>query len=139
MPNLTLNRIARHLRQMVLTDDASGLSDGELLTCFLARRDEAAFAALVKRYGPMVLGVCQRVLHNRHDAEDAFQATFLVLVRKGSGIVPRDMVGNWLYGVAFRTALEARKSAAKRRLKERTMSRSEAINGAAPDLAEVLD
>jgi RNA polymerase sigma factor (sigma-70 family) len=140
MANLAVNRIIHHFRNAVLTGDRSGLSDGELLNCFLTQGDEAAFAALVRRYSPMVLGACQRVLRNRHDAEDAFQATFLVLVRKGSSIVPRDRVGNWLYGVAYRTALEARKVAAKRRLKERTMPRTEAVPGdVTPDLTEVLD
>ena len=140
MANLALNRIVRHLHKVALTGDDARLSDGELLTCFLTHGDEAAFAALVHRYGPMVFGVCQRVLHNRQDAEDAFQATFLVLVRKGNSIVPRDVVGNWLYGVAFRTALEAKKAAAKRREKERKVSRTEAVHGEVPpDLTEVLD
>jgi hypothetical protein len=69
-------------------------------------RDEACFDALVHRYGPMVFGVCRRVLHSHHDAEDAFQATFLVLVRKASSLRRREAVASWLYGVAYRTALE---------------------------------
>src|SRR5262245_27020479 len=79
------------------------LSDEELLGRFVARRDEAAeaaFAALVERYGPMVLGVCRRVLGDRHEAEDAFQATFLVLARKGASIARRERLANWLFGVA---------------------------------------
>ncbi len=94
-------------------------SDGELLDQFIAAKNEAAFAELVRRHASMVLGVCRRVLHNVHDAEDCFQAVFLVLVRKADTIHPRQMVGNWLYGVAYRTALEARKLAARRRIMER--------------------
>jgi RNA polymerase sigma factor (sigma-70 family) len=107
-----------HLRRAALRGDA-GPSDGHLLDCFVARRDETAFEALVRRHGPMVLGVCRRVLHDTHDTEDAFQAAFLVLARKAASIQPRDLVGNWLYGVAYRTALEARGILARRRAKER--------------------
>jgi RNA polymerase sigma factor (sigma-70 family) len=101
-----------------LPDDPNR-TDGELLEHFLTQHEEAAFEALVRRHGPMVLGVCRRVLRNVHDAEDAFQATFLVLVHKAGSIVPRDTVGNFLYGVAYRTALKARALAARRHSKER--------------------
>jgi RNA polymerase sigma factor (sigma-70 family) len=111
--------ILRHLRRAGTLRDAAALTDGQLLERFLARRDEAAFEALVKRHGPMVLGVCRRVLGNAADAEDAFQATFLVLVRKAHAVRPRELVGNWLHGVAYRTALRARSAAAQRRAKER--------------------
>jgi RNA polymerase sigma factor (sigma-70 family) len=104
------------LRRAALPDRA-GQSDSELLGSFLERHDEAALAALVKRHGPMVWGVCRRLL-SHHDAEDAFQATFLVLVRKAASIVPREMVGNWLHGVAHQTALQARRTAARRRARE---------------------
>jgi RNA polymerase sigma factor (sigma-70 family) len=111
--------ILRHLRRASTLRDAAELTDGQLLDRFLARRDDAAFEALVKRHGAMVLGVCRRVLGNAADAEDAFQATFLVLVRKAHAVRPRELVGNWLHGVAYRTALRARSAAAQRRAKER--------------------
>jgi RNA polymerase sigma factor (sigma-70 family) len=119
MATRSLNRAIQGLRRAVLINDAVGLTDAELLTCFIERRDEAAFETLLRRHGPMVLGICRRVLHNQHDAEDAFQATFLVLVGKASSIVPRTMVGNWLYGVAHTTSLRARVALARRQAKER--------------------
>jgi RNA polymerase sigma-70 factor (ECF subfamily) len=78
------NRVIGHLRRDALRQDGAGLTDGELLELYVARREEAAFEALVRRHGPMVLGVCRRVLRNQADAEDAFQATFLVFVRKAA-------------------------------------------------------
>lgn len=91
------------------------LTDAELLDRYLAGEDEAAFAAIVRRHGPMVYGVCRRVLRDAHEADDACQAVFLVLVRKAGAISPRSMLGNWLYGVARRTSLKARTMIAKRR------------------------
>lgn len=93
-------------------------TDGQLLERFLAHREEAAFTTLMHRHGRMVFGVCQRLLQNVHDAEDAFQATFLVLACKAATISPRDAVGAWLYGVACRTAKKAKAMTAKRRVKE---------------------
>ena len=119
MATSTLNPVIDRLRRAMLMRDGAGLTDGQLLEFFINQRDEAAFAVLVRRHGPMVLGACRRVLSNHHDAEDAFQATFLVLVRKADSIVPRGMVANWLYGVAYRTALKARTILAKQRVRER--------------------
>src|SRR6266446_6435045 len=113
-----VSRIVEHLRRVVLPDGGD-MSDGRLLERFLAQQDDAAFTSLVKRHGPMVLGVCRRILRNAHDAADAFQATFLVLVRKASSLLARDNIGNWLYGVAYHTALKARAMACKRWEKER--------------------
>jgi RNA polymerase sigma-70 factor (ECF subfamily) len=96
----------------------SGLSDGQLLSRFVGERDEAAFEALVLRHGPMVWGVCRRILRDVHDAADAFQATFLVLARNCSAIAHRELVASWLHGVARQTAINARKAAAKRRARE---------------------
>jgi RNA polymerase sigma factor (sigma-70 family) len=143
MPTSTMAPLLRQLRHVAFQTDAAAMTDGQLLERFLTRREEAAFEALVRRHGPMVLGVCLRVLRNGHDAEDAFQATFLVLVRKAGSIVPRNLVGNWLYGVAYRTALKARGMAARRRVVEgqvRDMSPSEALDpGALADLQTRLD
>src|SRR5262249_53162100 len=113
-----MNSVIGHLRQAALLREGAGLPDGQLLECFLTRGDEAAFAVLVRRHGPMVLGVCRRVLGHHHDAEDALQATFLVLARKAASLRSRELLGPWLYGVAYRTALRARDMNARRRAKE---------------------
>src|SRR5215470_617039 len=105
MPTSPVTSLIEHICNAV-----PPLGDGELLGRFVERRDETALGALVKRHGPMVWGVCRRLL-GHHDAEDAFQAAFLVLVRKAASVVPREMLANWLYGVAHRTALLARRTA----------------------------
>src|SRR5262249_27029687 len=129
-----------HLRKIGLLADDASVTDGQLLKSFLAQRDESAFAALMRRHGSMVLGVCRRVLGNAHDAEDAFQATFLVLVRKARSIGRPELLGNWLYGVAYRTALAACGAAAKRRVKEREMAKPEAVEAdGTQELAALLD
>src|SRR5262245_55120328 len=102
LPRHPLNSVLGHLRTSALVQSNGAMTDGQLLERYLAARDEDAFEALVRRHGPMVLSVCRRVAGNTQDAEDAFQATFLVLVRKANTIHPRSMVGNWLYGVAYR-------------------------------------
>jgi RNA polymerase sigma factor (sigma-70 family) len=110
--------VSAKMFQQLRREDAS-LSDGQLLARFVAARDEASFAALLRRHGPMVLGVCRRVLRHAHDAEDAFQATFLVLARKAHSVVRRESVGCWLYGVAYRTALDAGTRIARRHAREK--------------------
>src|SRR5262245_9922365 len=116
-----MNQVVHQLRDMILRDGVEP-TDGQLLERFVKDREAAALEALVRRHGSMVWGVCRRVLANHHDAEDAFQATFLVLVRKASSVKPRDMVGNWLYGVAQQTALKARSTSAKRQAREKQVS-----------------
>src|SRR5205807_6916674 len=91
---------------------------GELLLRFVLRRDEGAFSALVRRYGPMVLAVCRRVLRHEQDAEDAFQATFLVLARKARAVRKRQALASWLYQVAYRTAQQVYIARQRRRLRE---------------------
>src|SRR6476469_3436323 len=108
-----MNDVVTHLRTLLGEGDGARLTDGQLLECFVSRRDPAALEALVRRHGPMVWGVCRRVLPNYHDAEDAFQATFLVLIRKAASIASRELLANWLYGVAHQTALNARAVAAR--------------------------
>src|SRR5271168_3033147 len=99
MATSPMSMVIQHLRAAFERGEA-GTADGELLNRFLKDRDGAALAALVRRHASMVWGVCRRLLRNHHDAEDAFQATFLVLVRKGALIQDREMAANWLYGVA---------------------------------------
>src|SRR6516165_10849218 len=112
------NTMLRDLHTLFEAGTFVELSDGQLLEHFISRREEAALEALMQRHGPMVWGVCRRVLRDHHDAEDAFQATFLVLARRAASVVPRSKVGNWLYGVASQTARKARAMRAKRRLRE---------------------
>jgi RNA polymerase sigma factor (sigma-70 family) len=94
-------------------------TDRDLLGRFVQHRDETAFALLVERHGPMVLGVCRRLLGNSHDADDAFQATFLVLVRRADALENPELLGNWLYGVAYRIARKLRAQTGRRRQQER--------------------
>jgi RNA polymerase sigma factor (sigma-70 family) len=115
-------QILRHLRRAVLLRDGAGLTDAQLLERFVNHREEAAVEAIVRRHGPMVMGVCRRILGNRHDAEDAFQATFLILVRKAGALVARELLANWLYGVAYNTARKARAVGARRRRREKPLA-----------------
>jgi RNA polymerase sigma-70 factor (ECF subfamily) len=116
-----MSEFLHNLRRAALRRDEAGLSDGQLLDAYIRGREEAAFTALVGRHGPMVWGVCRRVLGEEGDAEDAFQAAFLVLVRKAASIVPREMVANFLYGVARQTAVKAKAMAVKRKAREKQM------------------
>ena len=113
------NTVLERIRRTTFFQLAADHTDGQLLDCYVASGNEAAFEALVRRHGPMVLGVCRRLLLDAHDAEDAFQATFLALVRKAASIVPRERVGSWLYGTACLAARKARATIAKRRGRER--------------------
>jgi RNA polymerase sigma factor (sigma-70 family) len=137
-----LSGVLRHLSDAALLRDGAP-SDGWLLERYLGNRDEPAFEALVRRHGPMVLGVCRRVLGDCHEAEDAFQATFLALVRKAASIGSRELVGNWLYGVAYRTALYSRRTASRRRAVEKQVGqmpeRKVVEPEPLPDLRPLLD
>jgi RNA polymerase sigma factor (sigma-70 family) len=142
-----LGNALREIGTLFTIGTSGGLSDGQLIERFLiGPRDEAeaAFAALVGRHGAMVMGVCRRLLADSNDADDAFQATFLVLVRRAHSIARRDLLGNWLYGVANRTARVARTRAALRRARERHVidelgTRSAQDEAGCCDLLEILD
>jgi RNA polymerase sigma factor (sigma-70 family) len=133
----------QQLRKTVHLREGAGLTDGQLLEDYISHHDEAALAALVRRHGPMVWGVCRRVLGNFHDAEDAFQAAFLVFVRKAASIASPELLANWLYGVAHQTALKAKATAARRKERERQVTDMPEPAMAEPglwhDLQPVLD
>src|SRR5688572_22769959 len=135
MPAGQLQSAIRHLRDVARRHEGGQVTDAQLLERFITHRDEGAFELLLRRHGPMVLGVCRRVLGNAADADDAFQATFVVLVRKATAIVPRTRVGNWLHGVALKTALKAKAMNRTRRVKEReaaARSRAAAVDTGRP-------
>src|SRR5262245_8831582 len=119
MPSRRTSSVLGHIRKVAAAQLARDLPDRNLLEAFVARRDEAGFAALVRRHGPMVLGLCRRILGNEQDAEDAMQATFLVLSRQAHSLRPEKSLVGWLYSVAYRTAQKARVAAARRRRHER--------------------
>lgn len=121
MPSGQLGQVWQRLRGLVGKATPEPIADSQLLEQFVARHDREAFEALVERYGPLVLGVCRRVLGNTHDAEDAFQATFLVFARRAATIQSQGAVGSWLCGTAYRISLKARAVEARRRSQERTV------------------
>lgn len=128
MATAVFDKVVQHLRRAACAHDAATMTDEELLDCFLARGDDGAFAALVRRHGRMVMGVCKRVLSCREDAEDAFQATFLALARKAATVKKRESLSCWLYGVAYRTALKGKIMTVRRVIREngyREQSREE--------------
>lgn len=119
MANESLAGVLRHIRQLVEKPALERLSDEELLERFIAGSEPAVFEAMLRRHGPLVYRVCRRVLRDLHDAEDAFQATFLILLRQAAKIRKRGSLACWLHGVAYRTAVKARSEAALRAAKER--------------------
>src|SRR5438105_10069185 len=107
--------------------------DSSFLTRFITTRDEDAFAALVRRHGPLVYGTCLRILGNRHDTDDAFQAVFFVLARRAHTLKLDRCIGPWLYGVAVRVAKKLRGQIVQRRLREMSAARSERVEAAEPE------
>src|SRR5579884_429729 len=114
MPDQQLSDVIRYVRRIVGAEDKVR-TDRELLAAFTTRNDQTAFTTLVKSHGPMVMGICRRVLHHLQDAEDAFQATFLLLARQSAGIRKQESLASWLHGVAYRMAHNAKRSASRRR------------------------
>src|SRR5215472_3334968 len=112
-PQLAL--VLRHIHRLAAGRCSPQRTDRQLVDAFSICRDETAFAALVARHGPMVLRVCRRVLNHEQDAENAFQATFLVLAKNTGSIRKREALAEWLHGVAYRTAMKAKRTAARRR------------------------
>jgi RNA polymerase sigma factor (sigma-70 family) len=139
---MTIGDTFRHLGFHAANDPRP---DAELVGRFVRSRDEPAFAELLRRHGPTVYGVCRRVLGNTHDADDAFQAVFLVLARKAETVRPPGMVGPWLYGVAVRTANKARVMNAKRKARETVAGTGNAVTGwdgtrsACDGVSEIID
>jgi len=131
--------LIRQLHRAALLPDRAGLTDSQLLEQFLSVQDEVAFEVLVRRHGPMVFAVCRRVIGNLHDAEDAFQASFLVLARKAASVSPREALGNWLYGVAYRTARRARAVSARRWAREKQVKDMPSPTTAPADPLEDLE
>src|SRR5262249_35748993 len=111
MADRHIRSLIDHLRAIIGPSNADTLTDAQLLERFISQRDEVAFELIVRRYGSLVMRVCRRILPARHDAEDAFQATFLVLVRKARSIGKRESVASWLYKVAYRVALRVNRRA----------------------------
>jgi RNA polymerase sigma factor (sigma-70 family) len=136
------NGAPRYVRALFEAGTIGGLSDEELLGRFTGRRDEVAelaFAVLVERHGPMVLRVCRAVLRDEHDAQDAFQATFLVLARRAGSLWVRDSLGPWLHGVALRASSCMKAAAARRRKHERRAAEASPPRDGGDELASALD
>jgi RNA polymerase sigma factor (sigma-70 family) len=139
MAGIPLHHVLDHLRQLHRVADAAQRSDRELLHAFATHHDEDAFAVVVRRHAALVWGVCRRILGHQQDAEDAFQATFVILARRAGSTRWRPSVGAWLHTVAQRLAVHARRQIEQRRLHEREASRVPQGDSSLPELAAVVD
>ena len=124
MAERRLNGVLAHVRKLFAAHGYDALSDRDLLNRFINDRDEAAVTVLIERHGPMVLGICRRVLGNAHDAEDACQATFLVLVRKAASVRKKESLASWLHGVAYHVATNLKRDLARRRSREGAVAKA---------------
>lgn len=132
MASVHLSAFVRHVRAVVSQGTEMARTDRQLFASFVTLRDEAAFAELVARHGGMVLRVCRNVLRNEQDAEEALQATFLLLARRAAGLRDPDALASWLHGVAYRTALRARRDAARRRAREVSAQQASSMSSSPP-------
>ena len=143
MQNFRLSKVLPHLHGAALLERATERTDGQLLEAFVSRHEEVALEALVRRHAVMVWGVCRRVLRTHHDAEDAFQATFLVLFRRAAALERSGSVANWLFTVAYHVALRAKAQASRRQRLEREIGdvfhASPSADAILDDLQPVLD
>jgi RNA polymerase sigma factor (sigma-70 family) len=143
MADAPLRTVLRQIRRTASEKAFKDSSDSELLGRYLTERDEAAFVVLLKRHSSMVLNVCRRIQRNEHDAEDAFQATFLLLARKANSIRKHESVAGWLYRVAERLAVDMSESQTRRHARERDAAArrtaSSVSDGAWQELQETLD
>ena len=138
-----IRSVLQQLQRAVLGKEEGAGDDAQLLAAFVQDGSEIALEVLMRRHGPMVMGVCHRVLQDQHDAEDAYQATFLVLARKGRSLRNAHLVGNWLYGVAYRCALHIRSANLRRRANEKQVVNmpepAVSLESSGPDLRPVMD
>jgi RNA polymerase sigma factor (sigma-70 family) len=134
-----LPMVLNHLRRLERGPDTAQRTDRELLRAFDADKDQDAFAVVVTRHAPLVWGVCRRILAHHQDAEDAFQATFLILAQQAGSARWQASVGGWLYTVAQRLAVRARKQTAQRHIREREASRTAPADASLRELAAVVD
>ena len=131
--------VVESLGRLFATGTATAVGEAELLERFVSQGDPAAFEVILQRHGPMVLRVCRRVLDDPNDVDDAFQATFLILVKKAASIRDRDVLGTWLYGVARRVAVRARVNARRRQSRERSDVEAVAMEKPREHHAEALE
>src|SRR5262245_38561451 len=143
MATAQLGAVLRHIRDLAADPAGGEQTDGAWLRAFLSRNDPAAFEVLVRRHGPMVLRVCRRTLGDAHEAEDALQATFLVLARKAASIRKRGSLASWIHGVAYRMANHAKRAATRRHQHESRAAparpRDPALLAAWQELQTLLD